>query len=127
MTWAEMLQYSADQRLLAKALYLVQSKPVNGLGPVLEVADEHVEYQRQLERRGTMFAAGPIATADQQRWEGEGVFMYRANSLAEATAIAEADPMHQKGARRFEIRAWLLNEGNFGIDLLFSENVFRVR
>jgi uncharacterized protein YciI len=122
MPWADMLTYSAKQRLLAKQLYLVLSTPVNGLDHVLEVADEHIDYQRDLERRGIMFAAGPLATIGEQHWKGEGAFVYRAENLAAARTIADADPMHRKGARRYEIRLWLLNEGNLGIDVLLSQN-----
>jgi uncharacterized protein YciI len=127
MAWADMLKYSADQRLLAKQLYLVLSKPVKGLELVLEVADEHIDYQRDLERRGIMFAAGPLATLDERHWEGEGAFVYRAASLADAKAIADADPMHIKGARRYEIRLWLLNEGNLGIEVLLSQNAAHIK
>ena len=127
MPWADMLTYSAEQKLLAKQLYLVLSTPVNGLDHVLETADEHIDYQRELEKRGIMFAAGPLATMDEQHWEGEGAFVYRAESLAAAKAIADADPMHRAGARRYEIRLWLVNEGNLGIDVLLSQNAFHLK
>jgi hypothetical protein len=48
MPWADMLKYSAEQKLLAKPLYLVLSTPAHGLERVLEVADEHIDYQREL-------------------------------------------------------------------------------
>lgn len=127
MPWPDMLKYSAEQKLLAKQLYFVLSRPANGLERILEVADEHIDYQRELEQQGIMFAAGPLATADEKHWEGEGAFVYRAESLEAATKIAEADPMHAKGARRYEIRLWLVNEGNLGIDVLLSQNAFQLR
>jgi hypothetical protein len=52
---ARYAKYSSEQKLLARQL----STPVNGLRPVLEVADEHIEYQRVLEQRGIMVIAGP--------------------------------------------------------------------
>jgi uncharacterized protein YciI len=127
MPWADMLKYSAEQELLAKPLYLVLSTPAHGLERVLEVADEHIDYQRELESRGVMFAAGPLATLDQQNWEGDGAFVYRADSLATAKAIADADPMHHKGARTYEIRLWLLNEGNLGIEVQLSRNTAHIK
>ena len=36
----------------------------------------------------------------------------RADTPAEAAAIAERDPMHKAGARRFRVRPWLINEGS---------------
>ncbi|KMO66955.1 YciI family protein [Mycolicibacterium chlorophenolicum] len=127
MTWAETLQYSAEQKLLAKQLYLVFSRPVNSFDRVMEVVDEHLDYQRELESRGIMFAAGPLATTDEQHWNGEGLFVYRAESLAAAKAIADADPMHRKNARQYEIRTWLLNEGNLGIDVLLSHSAIHIK
>jgi uncharacterized protein YciI len=127
MPWADMLKYSAEQNLLAKKLYLVLSTPVNGLDRVREVADEHIDYQRELESCGIMFAAGPLATIDEQYWEGEGAFVYRADSLGAAKTIADADPMHYKGARKYEIRLWLLNEGNLGIEVLLSQNKSQIK
>jgi uncharacterized protein len=49
---------------------------------------------------------------------------YRVNSLASvaaATAIAAADPMHKSGARTFKIRPWLLNDGSITIRVTLSE------
>ena len=120
MSWQEMVDFSRTHELLAKRLFVVSSKPTNGLGPILEVVDEHVRYQTQLELDGVMFAAGPLASADLQQWEGEGLFMYRAESMEQATVIAEADPMHSSGARHFSIREWLLNEGTYTVQVFYS-------
>lgn len=118
MSWSELVEYSRTSQLHAKNLYLLVSEPTNGLGPVLENLDPHVAYQTQLERDGVMFAAGPLASEDQQRWNGEGIFVYRAESLEQAQQVADADPMHQAGARRYRVRLWLLNEGTY-----YQENI----
>lgn len=120
MSWQEMVDFSTSHDLLAKRLYVVSSKPTNGLGSILEVVDEHVKYQTQLELDGVMFGAGPLASEDLQQWEGEGLFMYRAESMEHATAIADADPMHSSGARSFSIREWLLNEGTYTVQVFYS-------
>ena len=49
MTWQSMVDYSREYELPAKQLYVVFSEPTNGLGPILEVVDEHVRYQTKLE------------------------------------------------------------------------------
>ena len=54
-------------------------------------------------------------------WQGEGMVIVRAASLAEARAIAEADPMHSSGARKFRVRPWLLNEGSYTVTVRYSE------
>jgi uncharacterized protein YciI len=111
MQWTDLVEYSETHNLHAKQLYVVFSTPTNGLGPVLKNLDAHVEYQTELETKGTMFAAGPFASEDLQEWRGDGMFIYLAESLAAATALAERDPMHSAGARSFQVRQWLLNEG----------------
>ena len=118
--WTELVEYSKDHSLLAKQLYVVFSDPTNGISPVMASIDPHVEYQTRLEMDGTMFAAGPLATEDESSWTGEGMFVYRASSIAEARGFAEADPMHQSGARTFRVRPWLLNEGTFSVRLFYS-------
>jgi uncharacterized protein len=119
MPWDELYQYSTEHGLLAKKLYVVMTEPTNGLGPVLENLDEHVKYQTRLEREGVMFAAGPLSE-DEQEWRGDGVFMYRAGSKEEAVKYAEQDPMHASGARRFTVRAWIMNEGTVSMRMFFS-------
>jgi hypothetical protein len=40
--------------------------------------------------------------------------------MAEATTIADSDPMHSSGARTFTIREWLLNEGTYTVQVFYS-------
>jgi uncharacterized protein YciI len=120
MTWKEMVDFSGSHNLLAKKLYVVSSKPTHGLGPINEALVEHVAFQTKLEVDGVLFAAGPLASEDLQEWKGEGLFVYRADSMAEATTIADSDPMHSSGARTFTIREWLLNEGTYTVQVFYS-------
>jgi uncharacterized protein YciI len=120
MTWSDAIRWAEGHDLLAMRLYVVQSVPTNGLGPVLDNLDPHVAYQRQLEADGVMFAAGPLSDDAEQEWLGEGIFVYRAASREEAIKLASDDPMHISGARRFTVRPWLLNEGTFSVRLFYS-------
>jgi uncharacterized protein YciI len=120
MTWPETVKWAEDHDLLAMQLFLVQSTPAAGLGPVMDNLGPHVAYQVQLEKDGIMFAAGPLADDDAREWKGEGMFIYRAGSRAEAVKLAEQDPMHISGARRFVVRSWLMNEGAFNVRVFFS-------
>ena len=120
MPWADLLAWSQGHDLLAKRLYAVLSEPVRGLQPVLDNLDPHVAYQTRLEHEGVMFAAGPLSDDAEQEWHGDGLFIYRAESRAAAVKLAEADPMHACGARRFTVRPWLLNEGTFSVRLFYS-------
>ncbi len=111
---------------LAKQLYMVSTRPVNGIGPVMENLGVHLAFQEELEKTGVMFAAGPNWTDDEQDWEGDGTVVYRAASLAEAKAIAARDPMHTSGARTFTVRPWLINEGTITLEIGFATGRFRL-
>ena len=87
---------------------------------VMENLQEHLKYQLELEANGSMFAAGPFADDEEQEWEGEGMVILRAESLAEARSMAENDPMHKSGARTFRLRPWMLNEGSITINVTYS-------
>ncbi|MCV7197072.1 hypothetical protein [Mycobacterium angelicum] len=50
---------------------------------------------------GVLFAAGPLWTDDGDYFEGEGLLIYRANPLAEACSIADADPVHVHSRRQY--------------------------
>ena len=88
---------------------------------VKENLAEHRVYLRELEERNVLFGAGPLWTDDGQYFEGDGMLIYRASSVEEATAIAQADPMHSSGARTYKIRPWLLNDGSITIRVTLSE------
>jgi uncharacterized protein len=46
--------------------------------------------------------------------------------LAEAESIAQNDPMHIGGARRYRVRPWLVNEGTLSVRLDFSTGRFQL-
>ena len=122
----EIIELSKERGYLAKQLYVIFTTPANGIAPVLENLQQHLDYQELLERRGVMFAAGPLWSDDEQRWDGEGMVVVRAGSLAEAEAIALQDPMHASGARRYRVRPWLVNEGTLSIKLNFASGRFEL-
>ena len=124
VTARETVDISKQRGFLAKQLYVVFTTPTNGIGPVMENLQSHLDYQELLEKRGIMFAAGPHWTEDEQRWEGEGMVVVRASSLAEAKAIAADDPMHKSGARTYRVRPWLVNEGTLAVKLDFTTGRF---
>jgi uncharacterized protein YciI len=123
---AEIIALSRQKGFLAKQLYVVLTTPVHGIGPVLEHIEEHLAYQKSLEEKGIMFAAGPNWTDDEKSWEGDGMVVIRASSLAEAKAIAEKDPMHSSGARTFSVRPWFVNEGTITVKLNYAAGRFEL-
>jgi uncharacterized protein YciI len=98
----EIIALSKKEGFLAKQLYVVFTTPTNGIGPVMKNVKEHLAFQVRLEKEGIMFAAGPNWTDDEKSWDGDGMVVIRANSLADAKKIMERDPMHKSGARKFK-------------------------
>lgn len=116
----------ASKGMAQKQLYVVFTTPTSGLDPVLKNIQEHLKFQVDLEKQGIMFGAGPFWDDDEKNWSGDGMVIIRAESLAAARAIAERDPMHKSGARRFTVRPWLLNEGTLTLRVDFSEQKVRL-
>ena len=117
---------NACEGMLRKQLYVVFTRPAGGLGPVMEILEEHLKFQISLEERGITFGAGPFWTDDEQEWRGEGMVIIRAKDLDEAKAIAAEDPMHTSGARVFEVRPWLMCEGSVTIKLSHSTRSYEI-
>lgn len=116
----------ASKEMLQQQLYAIFTEPTDGLGPVFAVIEEHLKFQVALEKDGTMYAAGPLWTDDEQSWEGDGMVIVRAASRQDAIAIAERDPMHKSGARSFKVRPWLVNEGSVTITIHNSSQTFTI-
>jgi hypothetical protein len=125
-TSKEIVEISKARGYLAKQFYVIFTAPANGIAPVLDNLQRHLDYQEALERRGVMVAAGPHWTDDEQRWDGDGMVVIRAESLADAEAIAKEDPMHTSGARRYRVRPWLVNEGTLSIKINFASGRFEL-
>lgn len=108
-TGDEVVELSRQAHQLA--LPMLSSFPADaGTAGVLEALQAHGEYWAKLEEEGVLFAGGPVLSElGSDPWSGRAMFIFRAQSLAAAQAIAEADPMHTSGARRHELRPWLLN------------------
>jgi uncharacterized protein YciI len=106
--------------LLAKELFVIISTPAAGIDLILEQLEAHLAFQAKLEKDGVMFAAGPLSTTDGSTWDGTGLFIYHAESLQAAAALAQHDPLHSSGARTFKAHAWMLNEGTLSIHASYS-------
>lgn len=118
--WGQHVEKIRSRGVLGMQLYVIETTPTDGLGPVLDNLQEHLVYQKMLEETGVMFAAGPFADDDETEWSGAGMVVVRADSVKYAREIAAADPMHKSGARTFRVRPWLLNEGQINISVSYS-------
>ena len=112
-------------RMLKKKLWVVMSRVVASADDVAKQVRPHLEYQIKLERDGIMYGAGP-ATRPGETQAAFGLIIIRAKDEAEARRIADADPMHSSGARKYELYSWSLNEGRINVTLNFSDQSFRL-
>ena len=102
--------FSEQIGFLSQTLFVMRSKPVHGIELVMNNLDSHLDYWKDNEEKKVLFAAGPILSKDiNEAWSGEGMVIYRANTLKEAHSISEMDPMHISRARNYTIETWLLN------------------
>ena len=104
---------------LDKKLYVVISEPVEAPGDRQAVRARHLAYQCELEAKGILFAGGPLLDAKDQP-SGTGLIIYRAPSLQAAREIAENDPYHRHGMRKYTIRPWRIAEGSLGLKIKYS-------
>jgi uncharacterized protein len=113
------------QKMLRKKLYVVLSKPVAAPEQLKPFLPAHLEYMIGLEKRGAVFASGPLTDADGLP-RGDGLTVLRAPGAKEARAIAEADPFFVNGLRTFELREWTVMEGTLGLRVNLSDQTVEV-
>ena len=124
ITRTKVLDASGD--MLKWQVYAITTTPNDGMGPVMENLHDHLEFQNKLENDGIMVAAGPLWADDEETWNGEGIVVIRANSLAHAREIADSDPMHARGVRSYTVRPWLINEGSITVKIGFGSGLRQV-
>ena len=112
VAWTDYKEMAKSRGALALELYVVESTPQKSPADVKDSLLAHLDYQRDLEMRGILVLAGPMSDPTGEIMVGAGLIIYRAASMSDARQLAEADPMHQSGARAFSLRKWLVNEGN---------------
>ena len=113
------------RKMLRKKLYVVLSKPVvapNKLQPFLSA---HLEYMIGLEKRGHVFASGPLTDGEGPP-SGQGLTVLRAKDANEARALAEGDPFFVNGLRTFELKEWTVMEGTLGVRVNLSDQTVEV-
>ena len=118
------MQPSRSETLLRKTFWIVHTMatppeevPADA-PPQSEVGPLHGQYQYMLEDTGVMFAAGPVFAADGS-WEG-GMIVIRADNEEEARRIADGDPFHASGLRRYTLQRWMVNEGQIRVKINYS-------
>ena len=123
--WADYKAAARERGALALELYVVESVPVEP-ERLKDTLPAHLAYQAEQEAAGTLAFAGPLSDDSGEHMEGRGLIVYRAASPEEARALADADPMHAEGVRRYTLRRWLINEGSLRLDVRLSAQRVRL-
>ena len=117
------------QQLLRKQFYLIHMRPPAPMAePLKDLArcfKEHLEWLRALEARGVLFASGPIRD-ETGAWDGSGMAVVRAKSLAAAKRLAATEPFHRAGIRRNHVEGWQVNEGSYTITVRYMDRSFDI-
>ncbi len=121
MSWKDYQEVARGRGNMAAEFFVVESMPVEGQDPKAHLA-EHLAYQGEREKDGSLFLAGPLSDEAGENMTGGGMIIYRAENIAAARALADGDPMHQAGARSYTIRAWLVNEGSVQVTIGLSQS-----
>lgn len=112
-------------RFLGKELYLVVTRPVRSPQITDALLSAHLAHQVELERRGIMFAAGPLYPRGSDKPEA-GMIVLRAGSFEEAEAITKEDPLHKAGVRSFTLQKWRVNEGSITVTVNYSDQTAKI-
>jgi uncharacterized protein YciI len=113
------------QKLLGKEMYLIVTRPVRSAQITDQRLREHLDHQIALERKGLLFAAGPLYPRGSDMPEA-GMFVLRAGSFDEAEAIAKTDPLHAAGLRTFTVQKWRINEGSISVTINLSDQTMQL-
>ena len=119
-TFAEYKKIARERGALAYEVYVVTSKPVVGPEEFSKHLPDHLDYLGKAEAAGQLMMAGPLSDEAGVEMSGIGFQVWRADSWEAAKALADGDPMHVSGAKQYEMRRWLINEGNMQINVGLS-------
>ncbi len=109
------------KRFYGKTMYVITTRPARADADLRTHMVAHLRHQIALEKRGVLFAAGPL-TGEDGGWPGTGMFVIRAASFEEARGIADSDPMHAAGERVYELKSWRLHEGRITLSIDLSDS-----
>ena len=113
------------QKMLRKKLYVLFSKPLVAPEKLKPFLPAHLEYMIGLEKRGVVFASGPLADGEGPP-SGYGLTVLRTTDAEAARAIAEADPFFANGLRTFELKEWTVMEGTLALRVNLSDQSVEV-
>ncbi|HET8919885.1 MAG TPA: YciI family protein [Xanthobacteraceae bacterium] len=112
-------------KMLRKKLYVLISKPLVPPEKLKPLLATHLDYMVDLEKRGVLFASGPLTEPDGAP-SGYGLTVLRVKDAGEARRIAQAEPFFAQGLRSFELKEWTVMEGMLGVRVNLSDQTVEV-
>ncbi|MEM1237682.1 MAG: YciI family protein [Pseudomonadota bacterium] len=119
-TFAEYTEMARERGALAYSVFVVTSRPLVGPEEFSKHLPDHLEYLGKAEAAGQLMMAGPLSDETGIEMSGIGFQVWRAASWEDAKALADGDPMHVAGVKEYEMRRWLINEGNMQLSVGLS-------
>jgi len=113
------------QKMLRRKFYAVLSQPSPVPEKLKPLLPAHLEYMISLEKRGVLFASGPLSDGKGPP-SGAGLTVLRVADIEEARVLAEADPFVRNGLRTFELKEWTIMEGTLGLRVNLSDQSVEV-
>ncbi len=107
-------------KMLRRKFYAVLPQPSPTPEKLKALLPAHLEYMIGLERRGLLFASGPLSDGAGPP-SGAGLTILRVASAQEARAAADADPFVVNGLRTYELKEWTIVEGTLGLRVNLSD------
>ena len=86
----------------------------------------HLRWMIEREREGVVFLSGPVAPR-QGAVALDGMTLLRTDTIEQAEAIAQQDPLVLNGAVSFEMREWTAFEGAIRLELNLSDSTVVLR
>ncbi len=102
----------------------ILSKAVVAPEDMLAYVPEHLAYMNRMESERNIFASGPFI--QEGVLVGDGLTILQTNTIEEARAIMQAEPLIKRGLREFDLRLWELREGRMTITLNASTSSFHI-
>lgn len=125
--WSDYKETAQKRGSLALELFIVESTPAVAPEEMMKMLPDHLAYQSEMESAGKLFMAGPTSDPTGEEMIGVGMIIYRASSMEEAKSIADNDPMHKTGTKKYTLRKWLVNEGSLNLTVGLSTNSVKLK
>jgi hypothetical protein len=108
--------------MLKQRLFVAVSTANATAEQILPHVADHLEYMNSLEAEGKLFGSGPFIQPGVL--VGDGLTILQTDTIEEARALMENEPLIKLGLRTFDLRLWELREGQIKMTLNLSTSSF---